>query len=50
MEMRNEQPMWISTYHKQLRYFPKEKKYPTISLLSQAKTSELPPTAEYYTL
>ena len=46
MEIWNE-PTSISTYHKELRNFPKEKKYPKIS---QAKTSELPPSAESTTL
>ena len=47
MEIRNEQPTWISTYHKQLRNFPKENT-PKSPSLSQAKASELPPTAEKY--
>ena len=49
MEIRNEQSIWISTYHKQLRIFPKEKKdIPKSHSHSQAKASELPPWAEYH--
>ena len=50
MEIRNEQPSWISTSHKQLRNSPKKKnKIPSkFHSLSQAKTSEFPPTAKYH--
>ena len=48
MEIENEQPIWISTYQKQLRNFPKWKNTPKSHSLSQAKTNELPPTAEYH--
>ena len=50
MEIRNEQPSWISTSHKQLSNSPKKKmKIPPKShSLSQAKTSELSPSAKYH--
>ena len=51
MEIRNEQPTWISTSHKQLRNSPRKKNNkipPKSHSLSQAKTSELPPTAKYH--
>ena len=50
MEIRNEQPTWISTSHKQLRNSPKKKNKipPKSHSLSQAKTGDLPPTAKYH--
>ena len=47
MEIRNE-PIWISIFHKQLRIFPKQKNIPKSHSCSQAKTSELTPSAEYH--
>ena len=44
------QLIWISTYLITKNFPQSKKKYPKISLHSQAKTSELPPSAESTTL